>query len=91
MITKLTLPIDLKQLESSFDYMHEGLFLEATESLYAAMEAQGLDCASLAAKIGWPTQTVTKIFRGTLNLTLARLVKMAMALGLKIHLSAEKT
>ncbi|WP_286976218.1 helix-turn-helix transcriptional regulator [Candidatus Aquicultor secundus] len=65
----------------SLEYKLEGVILEVTEEILGRMEQLGINKTDLARLLGVNKAAVTKFLRGSENLTLKTLVKVAMALG----------
>jgi transcriptional regulator with XRE-family HTH domain len=59
----------------------EGLILEATEEVWAALERSGKSKADLARLLGTSKANVTQLLKGSRNLTLRTLADIASALG----------
>lgn len=69
-----------REAERREEYWVAGAILEFTESLTAAMEAQGVSRADLARRLGVSAAYVTKMLRGNANFTLRSMVRAARAL-----------
>jgi transcriptional regulator with XRE-family HTH domain len=69
-----------REAERREEYWVAGAILEFTESLTAAMEAQGVSRAELARRLGVSAAYVTKMLRGNANFTLRSMVRVARAL-----------
>lgn len=67
-------------------YWAEGAWLRFTEELLALMREQNVTRAELARRIGVSPAYITKVFRGTVNLTLESMSKLALAVGASIRL-----
>jgi transcriptional regulator with XRE-family HTH domain len=67
-------------------YWAEGAWLAFTEELLALMEAQNVTRAELARRVGVSPAYITKVFRGTVNLTLETMSKLALAVGASVRL-----
>lgn len=67
-------------------YWAEGAWLEFTEELLGLMEAQKVTRAELARRIGVSPAYITKVFRGTVNLTLETMSRLALAVGASVRL-----
>ncbi len=81
-----SLPSLLARTRGSEAYAVEGVKLEFTEQVVALMEAAGVTKAALAARLGVAPAYVTKVLGGTTNFTLESMVKIARALGAKLHM-----
>lgn len=62
-------------------YWAEGAWLQFTEDLLALMNAQNVTRADLARRVGVSPAYITKVFRGTVNLTLETMSRLALAVG----------
>jgi len=71
------------------DYWIEDAVLGFTMQLHEEMQKQGLTRTELANRIGASQPYVTRILKGRENLTVATMVKLARAIGLKVHISLE--
>ena len=67
-------------------YWAEGAWLRFTEELLALMEAQNITRAELARRVGVSPAYITKVFRGTVNLTLETMSRLALAVGASVRL-----
>lgn len=67
-------------------YWAEGAWLQFTEELLALMTAQNVTRAELARRVGVSPAYITKVFRGTVNLTLETMSGLALAVGASIRL-----
>src|SRR5262245_35706483 len=72
--------------ERSPAYWAEGAWLRFTEELLALMEAQSVTRAELARRVGVSPAYITKVFRGTVNLTLETMSRLALAVGASVRL-----
>lgn len=61
-------------------------WLEFTEELLALMTAQNVTRAELARRVGVSPAYITKVFRGTVNLTLETMSRLALAVGASVRL-----
>jgi len=57
-----------------------------TEELHKRAEAKGLSRADLARRLGVSPAYITKVFRGDVNFTVETMVRLARAVGGKLHL-----
>lgn len=62
-------------------YWAEAAWLQFTGDLYALMQSQGVTRAELARRVGVSPAYITKVFRGTVNLTLESMCKLTLALN----------
>lgn len=69
------------------DYILEGVILDVTEQIVAAMEEQEVSRSELAERMGVSRAYITKLLRGEGNTTLRTLVRIALALGLRPQVS----
>lgn len=67
-------------------YWAEGAWLRFTEELLALMTAQKITRADLARRVGVSPAYITKVFRGTVNLTLETMSRLALAVGASVRL-----
>lgn len=65
----------------SLEYKLEGVIIDVTEGILERMEQLGINRTDLAKRLGVNKAAVTKLLRGSENLTLKTLVKVASALG----------
>lgn len=72
--------------ERSPAYWAEGAWLQFTEELLALMTAQHVTRAELARRIGVSPAYISKVFRGTANLTIDSMSKLALAVGASVRL-----
>lgn len=61
-------------------------WLAFTEELLALMDAQNVSRAELARRVGVSPAYITKVFRGTVNLTLETMSRLALAVGASVRL-----
>ncbi len=73
--------LDLEELKEDPEFLTEGLLLEVNESICELMEDQGVSRAELARKLSWPRSAVTKMLQGNHNISIGRLMKVALALS----------
>jgi transcriptional regulator with XRE-family HTH domain len=72
-------------------YGAEGAWLDFTEELLALMTAQNVTRAELARRVGVSPAYITKVFRGTVNLTLETMSRLALAVGASVRLHVAPT
>lgn len=77
--------------KSRDDYWIEDAIHRFTMQLHKQMQKQGLTKTELASRIGASQPYVTRILKGRDNLTIATMVKLARAVGLKVQISLEET
>lgn len=68
--------------EHSRAFLEEGLILEATEAICAAMEKRRMSKAVLAGRLGTSKAYVTQLLNGNRNMTLRTFARIAFALNL---------
>lgn len=71
------------------EYYAELLKIEVTEAIYNLMEAKKYSKAELARKLGCKPPYITKLLRGTANITLDSLAKIAFMLDAKVETKFE--
>lgn len=74
---------------ASSEYASELLMLEYTAALEQRMAAAGVSRAGLAARMGVSRPMVTKLLRGTCNLTIRTMAAAASAVGCRVALTLE--
>ncbi len=72
---------DLEELKEDPEFLTQGLLLEVNETVCELMEDQGVSRAELARRLNWPRSAVTKMLQGNHNISIGRLMKVALALG----------
>jgi len=79
----------LERAQRHDEFWEEDIAADFTEELVRWMEEKGISRSELAARIGHRPSYVTKVLRGTVNLTAASMAKLARAVGarVRIHLS----
>lgn len=73
------------------DYWIEDAILQFTMRLHEEMQKQGISKTELASRIGSSQPYITRILKGRDNLTIATMVKLARAVGLKVQISLGET
>ena len=68
--------------EHSRAFLEEGLILEATEAICAAMEKRCMSKAVLAGRLGTSKAYVTQLLKGNRNMTLRTFASIAFALNM---------
>ena len=71
-----------KSPEHSRAFLEEGLILEATEAICAAMEKRRMSKAVLAGRLGTSKAHVTQLLKGNRNMTLRTFASIAFALNM---------
>jgi plasmid maintenance system antidote protein VapI len=71
------------------EYWEEDITGDFTEELVRWMKEQKISRSELAARIGHRPSYITKVLRGTANLTAASMAKLARAVGarVRVHLA----
>ena len=72
---------DLEELQDDPEFLTQTLLLEVNENICALMDEQGISRAELARRLKWQRSAVTKMLQGNHNISILRLVKVALALG----------
>ncbi len=75
-----------KELQKKPEYYAELLKIEVTEAIYNLMEAKKISRADLARILDCKPPYITKLLRGTANITLDSLTKIAFVLDTKIEM-----
>jgi transcriptional regulator with XRE-family HTH domain len=81
----------IQDARSRDDYWIEDAILQFTMQLHEQMQKQGISKTELASRIGVSQPYVTRILKGRDNLTIATMVKLARAVGLKMQISLDET
>ena len=81
----------IEDAKSRDDYWIEDAILQFTMRLHEEMQKQGISKTELARRIGASQPYVTRILKGRDNLTIATMVKLARAAGLKVQISLGET
>lgn len=74
----------LEEAKTGDAYWVDKVSLEFTEDLCASMDRQGMTRADLARQIGVSRGYITKVLRGSGNVTLETMVKLARAVGCEL-------
>jgi transcriptional regulator with XRE-family HTH domain len=71
-------------------YWAEAAWLQFTEDLSGLMQSQNVSRAELARRLGVSPAYITKVFRGTVNLTLESMCRLTLALAAspRLHVAA---
>lgn len=77
----------MKSAEGDFTFRLETIILDITEQIVKAMEERGINRSKLAQLSSVSPAAVTKILNGSSNFTLKKLLSLADALGLELHVS----
>ena len=87
----MSLPDLIQDARSRDDYWIEDTVLQFTMQLHEQMQKQGISKTELASQIGASQPYITRILKGRDNLTIATMVKLARAVGLKVQISLDET
>ncbi len=71
----------MEELKDDPEFLTETLLLEVNESICELMENQDVSRAELARRLEWRRSAVTKMLQGNHNISIGRLVRIALALG----------
>lgn len=74
----------LEEVQDSFEYKLETLELDVTERILKIMEDKSVTRAELARRMGVTKPTVTRLFRDGSNMTLKRMLSIAIALDCEV-------
>lgn len=80
-----------ERLEKDPEYLADGIILAFTEELLKYMEAEGMNKKDLAKKLNCSQAYITKLFRGNPNLTIKKMVELALVFNSKISIQFQKT
>ena len=80
----------LRRLEGDPEYVFEGLQFDIMEQMLALMETRGMSRSQLARELGCSDAYVTKLLKGTQNLTLRTLFDVSRALGGELRVSLKE-
>jgi len=81
----------IQDARSRDDYWIEDAILQFTMQLHEQMQKQSISKTELASRLGVSQPYVTRILKGRDNLTIATMVKLARAVGLKMQISLGET
>jgi transcriptional regulator with XRE-family HTH domain len=83
----------LQRAKKSDEFWAHTAILEFTEELAECMEKQHINRSELAARVGASPPYITKVLRGTENLTVMTMAKLARGVGkaLRLHLAPHGT
>lgn len=79
-----------KTREDQMIYEQEGAILEASESLWAAIEEEGISHTDIATRLNKSKAFVSQVLAGGRNLTLRTFADFAWALGRTVSFSLPK-
>jgi len=77
------------QFRDTPEFETERLLVDLTEELVAHMDRQDISRAELARRLGVSRAFVTNLLKGSPNLTIKTLVRVAYAAGLNIEISMQ--
>jgi transcriptional regulator with XRE-family HTH domain len=80
----------IQDARSREDYWIEDTVLQFTLQLHEQMQRQSISKTELASRIGASQPYITRILKGRDNLTIATMVKLARAVGLKVQISLDE-
>lgn len=69
----------IEKAEHSPLYWAEAVWLQFTEDLHSLMQSKNITRAELARRLGVSPAYITKVFRGTVNLTLESMCRLTLA------------
>jgi transcriptional regulator with XRE-family HTH domain len=76
---------ELREFENDPVFHTEGVLIELGEEIWARMEQLGLSKADLAHRLGVSQAAITRMLSGSPNMTLLKLVTVAMALDADVE------
>lgn len=77
-------PVEQMSIEERRAYLQEGLILDVTEQVWAALEAKGVSRKELADALHTSRANISQLLSGSRNMTLRTLSDMADALGCSV-------
>ena len=77
----------IREYEKDPEFVLEGMLWDINDQIARAMEKQKISRAELARRLDTSRSYVTKLLRGTTNVTLQSLARVAIALGSEISIS----
>lgn len=87
----MSFPNLLRDARSRDEYWIEDAILQFTMQLHEQMQKQGVSKTELASRTGASQPYITRILKGRDNLSIATMVKLARAVGLKLQISLGDT
>lgn len=72
---------EIERFKDDFEYRSEGYYLDITEKVLKQMEEQSINKAELAQRLDCSKSHITQLFKGTTNITLETLAKLAIAVN----------
>ena len=76
-----------EQYKDDPEYILEGLLIDINEQLVGEMERKKITRTQLAKQLNCSNAYITKLLNGTENLTLKKLLEVALALGKEIDIA----
>ncbi|HEX3128428.1 MAG TPA: helix-turn-helix transcriptional regulator [Thermoanaerobaculia bacterium] len=73
------------------DYWIEDAILKFTIRLHQRMKEQGISKTELARRLGVSQPYITRILKGSDNLTVGTMVKLARAVGVSLEISLQES
>ncbi|MCJ7795879.1 MAG: helix-turn-helix transcriptional regulator [Thermoleophilia bacterium] len=77
----------IREYEKDPEFVLEGMLWDINDQIARAMKKQNISRAELARRLDTSRSYVTKLLRGTTNVTLQSLARVAIALGSEISIS----
>jgi transcriptional regulator with XRE-family HTH domain len=74
----------LKKYQNDAEYIAEGIMIDITEQIVNRMEEGHMTRIDLARKLKCSSAYITKLLKGSQNMTIKKLVDVGLALGCKI-------
>ena len=71
-------------------YAEEGMILDVTEEIWAALERKGWNKKRLAKELGFSLSHVSRLLNGSRNMTLRTLADIAFVLGMRPRFRLEE-
>lgn len=81
----------IQDARSRDDYWIEDTILQFTMKLHGLMQEQGISKTDLARRLGVSQPYVTRVLKGSDNLTVGTMVKLARAVGASLQISLQES
>ena len=81
----------IRDARSRDDYWIEDAILKFTMRLHELMQEQGISKTELARRLGVSQPYVTRVLKGSDNLTVGTMVKLARAVGASLQISLQES
>jgi transcriptional regulator with XRE-family HTH domain len=81
----------IRDARSRDDYWIEDAILKFTMRLHEVMQEQGISKTELARRLGVSQPYVTRVLKGSDNLTVGTMVKLARAVGASLQISLQES